>query len=121
MECVAKNRLDFRRSLGRVLFFPEKSFFVGQPCPQGFSLKKWVGRPTHFLFCFCFCFCFVFFMHSTKPKIRLWKKRERKNRESREKSGGQASTAVTFLHWLYFGNVFKRKKTLRKKKLALLA
>ena len=30
MDCVAKNRLDFRRSLGRVLFCPEKSFFVGE-------------------------------------------------------------------------------------------
>ena len=30
MDSVAKNRLDFRRSLGRVLFCPEKSFFVGE-------------------------------------------------------------------------------------------
>ena len=46
--------------------------------------------------------------------------KERKNRESGEKRGGQASTLLLSVHWLYFGNLFKRKKTLRKK-LALLA
>ena len=41
MDSVAKNRLDFRRSLGRVLFCPEKSFFRGG---GGFISRTTAGR-----------------------------------------------------------------------------
>ena len=40
-------RRDFARV--RAFFFYAKGGSPGQPRPQGFSLKKWVGREIYFL------------------------------------------------------------------------
>ena len=49
-------------------------------------------------------------MHSTNPKIRLWKKKERKNRESGEKRGGQVSTLLLSYTGSILGTFLNEKK-----------
>ena len=75
-----------------------------------------------FVFFFFFFFFFVcFFFHAfNEPKNQTMEEKGEEKQRERRKERRASENAVTFLHWLYFGNVFKRKKTLRKK-LALLA
>ena len=53
-------------------------------------------------------------MHSTNPKIRLWKKKERKNRESGEKRGGQVSTLLLSYTGSILGTFLNEKNTAKK-------
>ena len=81
-------------------------------------LKYLSNLPVFFFFVFFFC---LFFFHAfNEPKNQTMEEKGEEKQRERRKERRASEYVVTFLHWLYFGNVFKRKKTLRKK-LALLA
>ena len=65
------------------------------------------------VFCFVF-FLFFFFFHAfNEPKNQTMEEKGEEKQRERRKERRASEYAVTFLHWLYFGNVFKRKKTPR--------